>query len=84
MASQQANMEAFTALDVDVVVTELDVRLNLPPTVASESQQVVDYYNTVAACVSVQRCVGIVVWDFDGECNDSCKPSGLVCTNRIS
>ncbi len=60
-------MEAFTALGVDVVVTELDVRLNLPPTVATEAQQVVDYYNTVAACVAVPRCVGIVVWDFDGE-----------------
>lgn len=64
-AAQQSNMEAFTALDVDVVITELDVRLNLPPTVASESQQVVDYYNSVAACVAVSRCVGIVVWDFD-------------------
>ncbi|KAK0265006.1 hypothetical protein LTR01_004011 [Friedmanniomyces endolithicus] len=64
-AAQQANMEAFTALGVDVVVTELDVRLNLPPTVATEAQQVVDYYNTVAACVAVPRCVGIVVWDFD-------------------
>jgi len=62
-------MEAFTALGVDVVVTELDVRLNLPPTVATEAQQVVDYYNTVAACVAVPRCVGIVVWDFDGESN---------------
>ncbi|KAK0832824.1 hypothetical protein LTR73_001909 [Friedmanniomyces endolithicus] len=68
-AAQQANMEAFTALGVDVVVTELDVRLNLPPTVATEAQQVVDYYNTVAACVAVPRCVGIVVWDFDGESN---------------
>ena len=64
-ASQQANMEAFTALDVDVVITELDVRLDLPPTAATEAQQVQDYYNSVSACVAVPRCVGIVVWDFD-------------------
>ncbi|OQO15243.1 hypothetical protein B0A48_00626 [Cryoendolithus antarcticus] len=63
-ADQVANMQAFTALDVDVVVTELDVRLDLPATAASESQQKLDYYNTVAACVSVARCVGVVVWDF--------------------
>lgn len=67
-AAQQANMNAFTALDVDVVVTELDVRLSsLPPNATSEAQQVKDYYSSVAACVSVKRCVGITVWDFDGK-----------------
>jgi endo-1,4-beta-xylanase len=50
---------------VDTVITELDVRLNLPPTAASETQQVVDYYNSVKSCVKVKRCVGITVWDFD-------------------
>lgn len=65
MSAQQTNMEAFTALDVDVVITELDVRLELPPTAATEAQQVQDYYNSVAACVAVERCIGITVWDFD-------------------
>ncbi|EMC93939.1 glycoside hydrolase family 10 protein [Baudoinia panamericana UAMH 10762] len=63
-ATQAANMAAFVALGVEVAVTELDVRLNLPPTVASETQQVTDYYNTVGACVDTPRCVGVVVWDF--------------------
>ncbi|KAK5137700.1 hypothetical protein LTR08_007271 [Meristemomyces frigidus] len=69
-SAQQANMEAFIALGVDVVVTELDVRLSLPPTVATETQQVADFYNTVAACVGAKKgtgshgCVGVVVWDF--------------------
>ncbi|CAN8106514.1 unnamed protein product [Discula destructiva] len=62
---QHTNMQAFTALDVDVAITELDVRLpSLPPTPASEAQQFTDYYNTVAACANVKRCVGITVWDF--------------------
>lgn len=58
-------MEAFTALGVNVAVTELDVRLPLPPTAADEVQQVADYYSTVAACVAVKGCIGVTVWDFD-------------------
>jgi endo-1,4-beta-xylanase len=64
-SSQTSNMQAFTSLDIDVAVTELDVRLTLPPTADSEAQQVADYYSTVAACVAVERCIGITVWDFD-------------------
>lgn len=67
-ADQEANMNAFTALDVDVVITELDVRLPaLPPNATSEAQQILDYYSSVAACANVERCVGITVWDFDGK-----------------
>lgn len=66
-ADQEANMLAFTALGVEVAVTELDVRLELPADASTEAQQVVDYYNTVAACVAVEGCVGVTVWDFDGR-----------------
>lgn len=67
-AEQEANMNAFTALGVDVAVTELDVRLPaLPPNATSQAQQVLDYYNSVAACANVERCIGVTVWDFDGE-----------------
>lgn len=65
LADQIAQKRDFAALGVDTVVTELDVRLNLPPTLASETQQVLDYYNSVKSCVQVKRCVGVVVWDFD-------------------
>ncbi|KAI0481161.1 glycoside hydrolase superfamily [Xylariaceae sp. FL0804] len=63
-ASQTAVKQNFTALDVDVAITELDVRANTPPTAADETQQVVDYYNSVASCAAVARCVGVTVWDF--------------------
>lgn len=64
-SAQASNMAAFTSLGIDVAVTELDVRLTLPATDATETQQVADYYSTVAACVETENCIGITVWDFD-------------------
>lgn len=65
LQAQVQNKKAFTKLDVDVAITELDVRLNLPPTAATETQQVLDYYNSVKSCTKVKRCIGVTVWDFD-------------------
>ncbi|CCD53493.2 hypothetical protein ACHAPC_007596 [Botrytis cinerea] len=58
-------LKSFTALNVEVAYTELDVRFSsLPPTTAGLAQQGVDYANTVNACLSVDGCVGITIWDF--------------------
>lgn len=65
-ADLEANMNAFVALDVDVAITELDIRLDLPANDTTETQQAADYYSAVAACVNIERCVGITVWDFVG------------------
>lgn len=67
---QVSNMKAFTALGVEVAVTELDVRIALAtkttsPSSAELEQQSTDYQSTVAACLQVSECVGITVWDFD-------------------
>jgi len=62
--AQISNMRAFTDLDVDVAITELDIRLELPATEANLAQQKLDYETTVGACMQVERCVGITVWDF--------------------
>ena len=65
------NIQSFAAVGVDVIITELDVRTVTPPSAAIQTQQVVDYYNTVAACVAAKGtssnkgCLGAVVWDFD-------------------
>jgi len=64
-AAQMSNMEAFTALGVDVAITELDVRGTTPVTLAEQEQQVLDYASSVGACASVAGCVGVTVWDFD-------------------
>lgn len=61
---QISNMEAFTALGVDVAITELDVRLLLPSNTTNLQQQSKDYEASVGACVQVEGCVGITVWDF--------------------
>ncbi|KAK0101227.1 hypothetical protein ONS95_006407 [Cadophora gregata] len=58
------NMKKFAAMGVDVAVTELDVRINLPTNKTNLAAQAVDFANTVEACLEVNACVGITVWDF--------------------
>ncbi|THG99994.1 hypothetical protein EW026_g2455 [Hermanssonia centrifuga] len=55
-ASLQQNMEAFTALGVEVAITELDIRMTLPSTTALLTQQEKDYQTVIAACAAVQGC----------------------------
>lgn len=62
--SQIENMKSFTDLGVDVAITELDVRLALPADEANLVQQSADYETTVGACMQVDGCIGITVWDF--------------------
>lgn len=66
-ASLVSNLEAFTALGVEVALTELDIRMTLPSTTALLTQQSTDYENAVGACVAVANCVGVTVWDFDDK-----------------
>jgi endo-1,4-beta-xylanase len=63
-AAQASNMATFTALGVDVAITELDIRMTLPETTALLTQQSTDYQNTVQACVNTAKCLGITVWDW--------------------
>ncbi|KAH9203778.1 glycoside hydrolase superfamily [Leptodontidium sp. 2 PMI_412] len=64
LKEQIENMEKFAAMDVEVAVTELDVRIVLPTNATNLAQQAVDYANTVDACLQVDACVGVTVWDF--------------------
>jgi GH35 family endo-1,4-beta-xylanase len=57
-------MKAFTDLGVEVAITELNIRLQEPETAENLAQQSSDYETTVGACVQVEECVGITVWDF--------------------
>ncbi|KAL2071922.1 hypothetical protein VTL71DRAFT_13157 [Oculimacula yallundae] len=66
-ATQMANMGTFTALGVEVAITELDIRLKLPSTEVQVTQQTKDYETTSAACVALKGCIGITVWDFDDK-----------------
>jgi endo-1,4-beta-xylanase len=58
------SMEQFTALGLEVAVTELDIRMQLPETVALLEQQKADYQTVITACMSVEGCVGVTLWDY--------------------
>jgi len=66
-AIQVSNLQAFTALGVEVAMTELDIRMETPSTTDLLQQQSTDYQTTVSACLAVTGCVGITVWDFDDK-----------------
>lgn len=55
-------MQEFTALGLEVAITELDIRMPTPASAANLAQQQTDYENVVKACMSVEGCVGITVW----------------------
>ncbi|MFE9439756.1 endo-1,4-beta-xylanase [Streptomyces sp. NPDC006602] len=60
----QQNIQRFADLGVDVAITELDIRMQLPSDSAKLTQQAADYKAVVGACVAVARCVGVTVWGF--------------------
>jgi len=61
-ASLQANMQRFAALGIDVAITELDDRIQLPATATSLNQQATDFSNVEKACLAISRCVGVTQW----------------------
>lgn len=61
-ASLQTNMQRFAALGIDVAITELDDRIQLPATAATLNQQATDFGNVEKACLAITRCVGVTQW----------------------
>jgi endo-1,4-beta-xylanase len=61
-SSLLANMQRFAALGVNVAVTELDDRIQLPTSTATLNQQATDYATVVSDCLQVSRCVGVSQW----------------------
>jgi endo-1,4-beta-xylanase len=60
----QQNLQRFADLGLDVAITELDIRMHMPPTAALLEQQAKDYAHVFSACEAVSRCVGVTVWGF--------------------
>ncbi|KAL0955070.1 hypothetical protein HGRIS_003987 [Hohenbuehelia grisea] len=58
------NFRRFTALGVEIAVTELDIRMTLPDTPELRAQQKQDYRTVIETCNAVRDCVGVTVWDF--------------------
>jgi endo-1,4-beta-xylanase len=63
-ATLQQNIQRFADLGVDVAITELDIRMQLPADSTELAQQQADYRSVFAACAAVTRCVGVTVWGF--------------------
>ena len=61
-ADFRAVLQKFTALGIDVAVTELDLRLRLPADAHALTAQAADYASIVSACRSTPRCVGVTTW----------------------
>jgi endo-1,4-beta-xylanase len=61
-SSMLANMQRFAALGLDVAVTELDDRIQLPASSANLQQQASDFASVVNDCLQVSRCVGVTQW----------------------
>jgi endo-1,4-beta-xylanase len=57
-----AILEKFAALDVDVAITELDIRIPIPASSEALAQQAADYGFVVSACIAAPRCVGVTTW----------------------
>ena len=64
-SSMLSNMQRFANLGLDVAVTELDDRIQLPATSANLQQQASDYATVVNDCLAVSRCVGVSQWGVD-------------------
>lgn len=58
------NMRRFAALGLDIYITELDVRMQLPPTAASLAAQANVYRSIAGACLDQPACGGIWMWGF--------------------
>lgn len=61
-ADLRANIQRFADLGVEVQITELDIRMQLPADAAKLAQQAEDYATVVRACLAVAECTSITVW----------------------
>jgi endo-1,4-beta-xylanase len=61
-SSMLANMQRFANLGLDVAVTELDDRIQLPASSANLQQQAADYATVVNDCLAVSHCPGVSQW----------------------
>ncbi|MFD7639307.1 endo-1,4-beta-xylanase [Kitasatospora sp. NPDC059795] len=61
-STMKANIQRFAALGVDVAITELDDRMQVPASAANLAQQATDYATVISNCLAVSRCVGVSQW----------------------
>jgi len=62
-----SNLQRFVDLGVDVAITELDIRMELPDTTNKTNEQAQEYASVYKTCESISRCVGVTVWGFSDK-----------------
>jgi endo-1,4-beta-xylanase len=62
-SSLASNMQRFTALGLDVAITELDDRMPVPASSANLQQQATDDARIVQTCLNNAHCPGITQWN---------------------
>ncbi len=60
--SMRDNIQRFVDLGLDVRITELDVRMNMPASQSDLQQQASDYGEVVGMCLDIDGCTGVTVW----------------------
>ncbi|WP_165990290.1 endo-1,4-beta-xylanase [Streptomyces sp. YIM 98790] len=70
--SYEANIQRFADLGLEVVITELDIRMEMPATEEKLAAQAEQFRAVTQACVNVDGCTGITVWGLRD--NDSWVP----------
>lgn len=60
----EENLRKFATLGVEVAITELDIRMELPATKEKLEQQRKDYMTVIGACKAVPACIGVTIWDW--------------------
>jgi endo-1,4-beta-xylanase len=63
-ANLQQEFARYAAIGVDVAITEMDVRIPVPPTNADLQAQAQTYHDATAACVGAPNCHTVLVWGF--------------------
>ncbi|MCG5212601.1 endo-1,4-beta-xylanase, partial [Streptosporangium sp. KLBMP 9127] len=60
----QQNLQRFADLGVQVRITELDIRMEMPRSSAKDTTQATYYRDVVNACLAVTQCAGVTIWGF--------------------
>ena len=60
----QENLQRFADLGLQVDITEMDVRMTLPPTPSLLAEQASWYAQLMQDCIAVRSCVDFTVWEY--------------------
>lgn len=64
ISDMKANGERLAELGLEVAITELDVRIRVPPRDAMVRRQAETYRKVTEICLALPNCVAIVTWGF--------------------